>query len=76
MAYIASLRTANPRKGCGTAMMLLICAIADRHQTILELVTRPENGLTTEALKAWYRRFDFSQSRGHFTTMVRHPIKR
>ncbi len=63
-AYIAWVGVRRGGPGVGTAMMMFICGLADRHGTRLELLVRPKatearTPMSTETLIAWYERFGF-----------------
>lgn len=73
--YLASIRALRKREGCGSAGLLFLCQLADRHQITLTGVIQPIKGLTSYRgrcyLRSWYRKFGFTVNKDW--TMERLP---
>lgn len=67
--YLANVKAHRPGGGAGTAMMILLCQLADHCGAKLELVITAPSPIF-ERLKDWYGRFGFS---GRWGSLARQP---
>ena len=75
LVEIHRLWTLTPGRGNGTAMLSVVCTLADRHQVEIVLKALPFGRkpypLSGEQLAAWYQRFGFAGTRRR---LVRKPV--
>lgn len=58
----------EPGRGDGTAALVWLCALSDKHQVRLSGIAEPfgQAVMNRKQLLAWYRKFDFKVTNGYY----------